>query len=126
MSWDKKQRGGANRYYYRSVRTGTKVTKIYFGRGPLAELAARLYEAVHEKRRAARQTWLAEQVQLAEAGRLLQELRTLTKLLTTATLVVNGYHLHHGEWRRRRYETTAQNRTSRTRTQTPATQRRTG
>lgn len=105
MSWDKKQRGGEHRYYYRSERIGKTTVKHYLGRGPLVELAARLDEVTRQERRAERKQWEAEQLQLAQADLILREFRVLTDLLTMATLLVGGFHLHHGQWRKRKEET---------------------
>jgi|SRR5579871_2718546 len=102
MSWDKKQRGGEQRYYYRSKRSGGKITKVYVGKGPLAELAARLDEEERELRQAERRAWLDEQIRLAAADATLDELRDSVDLLFRVTLLLCGYHIHHGEWRRRR------------------------
>ena|SRR5579871_1245896 len=102
MSWDKKQRGGEQRYYYRSKRSGGKTTKVYIGKGPLAELTARLDEEERERRQAERRAWLDEQIRLAAADASLDDLRDSVDLLFRATLLLGGYHNHHGLWRRRR------------------------
>lgn len=100
MSWDKKPRGSDTGYYYRSVRCGPKTTKVYIGRGRLAEMAARMDEAERDRRRDQRDAWLAEQVQLGSANAALAELRGFANLLTHATLLLAGVHRHKNEWRR--------------------------
>ena len=47
MAWEKRWN---QRYYYRSVRVGKKVRKIYFGRGPEAECAAVTYDLLRAER----------------------------------------------------------------------------
>jgi hypothetical protein len=107
MAWHRKQRGPQSGYYYRSRRVGRKVVKVYVGRGPAAELAARLDERERQDRRAAREAFLAEQVRLAVADVVLSDARDLVGLLVRAALILSGFHLHRGsEWRRRREHAT--------------------
>lgn len=40
VGWDRKQKGPGTGYYYRSVRDGDRVRKVYLGRGPAAHEAA--------------------------------------------------------------------------------------
>ena len=101
MSWDRKQRGG--KYYYRSRRVDGKSMKKYVGRGPVAELAARLDERARQGRRAERETRLAEQVQLTVADVAFGDARAVVGLLVQAALILSGFHLHRGEWRQRRH-----------------------
>jgi hypothetical protein len=102
VSWDKKSRGG--KYYYRSRRVDGKSMKKYFGRGPVAELAARLDEREREDRRTEREERLVEQVRLAAADLAFADARSLVDLLVRTALILSGFHLHRGsEWRRRRH-----------------------
>jgi hypothetical protein len=39
-----------------------------------------------------------------QAGRALAEVDALTRALTAAVLIANGYHVHKRQWRKRRYE----------------------
>jgi hypothetical protein len=103
MAWSRKQRGPESGYYYRSRRVGRRVIKLYVGRGPDAELAARRDERERQGRRAEREAFLDEQVRLAAADVAFGDARALVDLLVRATLITSGFHLHHGsEWRRRR------------------------
>ena len=100
MAWE--QRGNRS-YYYRSVRSGTRVIKEYAGGGLTGVLAEefegeqreqRAYEV--DRRRRERAKWAA----LEQPAR---ELDDLSDLLMTASLTLAGYHRHdRGEWRRRR------------------------
>ncbi len=103
MSWDKKARGG--KYYYRSRRVAGKAVKVYVGRGPAAELAARLDERERQNRQAGRAARLAGRTQLAVADLAFADARALVDLLVQATLVLSGFHLHRNEWRRRGHST---------------------
>ena len=106
MVWSRKQRGPRSGYYYRSRRVDGRPVKLYVGRGPDAELAARLDARERQDRQAEREAFLDEQVRLAAADLALQEARVLADLLVRATLILRGYHFHHYEWRRRREHAT--------------------
>src|SRR5215208_45662 len=95
MGWDRKQQGHAGGYYYRSKKVNGRCVKIYFGRGPLGELAALLDEHQREAR-------LNQRVKLELADQQLKQARVLVDLLVAATLILNGYHQHHACWRWRR------------------------
>jgi len=43
-------------YFYRSVRRGKKVDREYYGRGPIADLAAHLLDEARQKHGKAEQT----------------------------------------------------------------------
>jgi hypothetical protein len=102
MVWSRKQRGPESGYYYRSRRVDGRPVKLYVGRGPDAELAARLDERERQDRRAEREAFLAERVRLAAADLAFADARALVDLLVRATLALGGFHTHHGQWRRRR------------------------
>jgi hypothetical protein len=100
MSWERRQRGGA--YFYRSVRINGRPRKIYFGRGRGAQRQARLEAARRQRRQAEREALHAEQARVASADAALEDLCDMTDLLARATLLLAGFHEHHGLWRRRR------------------------
>ena len=96
MAWEAR---GGGRYYYRVVRDGGRVRRLYLGNGPVAELAARDVEL----RRAERQARARSQARLESAEAASRELAELTDLLAQVALVAAGYHRHdRGKWRRRR------------------------
>ena len=103
MAWDRKARGDRRGYYYRSVRVGGEVRKVYLGRGDGALAAARQVEGRHEQRQALRRALLDEQAEVAQADDLLRQLHALLTLFVEAVLHDAGYHSHHGSWRRRRH-----------------------
>jgi hypothetical protein len=95
---------GGNLYYYRSVRDGEKVRKVYLGSGELARIA-------HEREimnRAAREHERRESAR--ELGRLealaapVLELSEAAEILLRAHLIDAGYHRRKGEYRRARGE----------------------
>lgn len=99
MGW--LNRGHSGPYYYRSVRVGDRVTKVYVGRGQHAEHLARGVEQRSRDRLARRAAVQQELAQVAAAEGALQELRELADLLVKAVLLAANCYQHHGQWRRR-------------------------
>jgi hypothetical protein len=99
VSWDRKRRGGT--YFYLARRLNGRSIKVYLGRGPEAEAAARQLEERRRARQARREAWLRDQAQVAAAEQALQAFGELVSLLARATRILGGYHEHHGQWRRR-------------------------
>jgi hypothetical protein len=98
MAWEKR---GNQSYYYRSVRVGKQVKKVYYGSGPAAALAARSADLARANRTAGREAERQRREEYAvvtsSAHRLMVEVDELMK----AELSVAGYYCHRGEWRRR-------------------------
>lgn len=94
MPWYKH---GNHRYFYRAARVNGRVTLTYLGSGPEAEAAAREIEERRQKRAAARSASQAFTAALAP----FLDLSELCDGLMQSTFITNGYHQHHGEWRRR-------------------------
>ena len=101
MSWDRKRRGPASGYFYKSVRTPDGVRKVYLGRGAAAQQAAAEVEHTRLARWLDRKAVRAEADALAQADRLAAELAGWADLLAAAWLVITDHHIHRGEWRRR-------------------------
>jgi hypothetical protein len=99
MAWEKRDKC---RYYYRSRRVGSKVSREYLGCGPIAQMSAELDVQRRCDREAYRTTWADVQAQLQEADARLDDLNRHCRLLASAVLIAHGFHQHHGEWRRRR------------------------
>lgn len=103
MGWDQKARGDKAGYYYRSVRRGNRAFKVYVGRGPEADEAARQAEQRHQERQARREASNGDLARIAAAEELLHELQALADLVVSAVLTAAGYHRRRGEWRQRRH-----------------------
>lgn len=96
------KRGNAD-HYYRSVRVGKKVKRIYVGCGETAHLAAAIDAHRRLRRQMEREERVNERRNWETASVLLDELIAVSDILTEATLLTAGYHRHHqGPWRRRR------------------------
>ena len=98
------ERRDGNLYYYRSVRDGEKVRKVYWGSGELARIAHEreiMNRALreHERRESAKE--LERMEALAAPVLALSE---AAEILVRAHLIACGYHRHKGEYRRARGE----------------------
>ncbi len=103
MGWEHRY-GGV--YYYKSSREGGRSVKAYFGRGIVAELAARLDAEARARRTAEADAILAERARLEPLDSSLEALDAACRTMVAATLTVAGYHQHdRGAWRRRRVRT---------------------
>jgi hypothetical protein len=104
VAWE--VRGGC-RYYYRSVREGDKVRRVYVGTGPAADAAAELdalaravRDGARDRSRAARTD---ERQRLEAALGPMHRLDALAGALAALALAGAGYHRsNRGAWRRRR------------------------
>lgn len=104
MGWDKKKRGPASGYYYKSIRTPGKPypTKVYCGRGAAASAAAAEIETRKHERQRCRDTIRAESDATAEADYLSTELQAWVEVLAATWLIVTNHHRRRGEWRLKR------------------------
>jgi hypothetical protein len=100
MGWE--DRGGCGPYYYRSVRRGDHVQKVYRGGGVLGQIAALRDELGGLQREEEAAHWRKERLRVEEDMAFLNELEEAAKVLTTASLIVSGYHCCKGTWRKRR------------------------
>ena len=102
MPWQRQTRKS---YYTRRRRVDGRIITEYLGRSRAAALAS----AADQERAALRAQQLAEE----RADRdfyehfkaRLDEIDVIVRALTTATLLVSGYHLHHRQWRKNRAPT---------------------
>jgi hypothetical protein len=100
MSWLSRR---GKRYYYRSIRLGRTVRRVYAGTGEEGERAAAEDVRRREARRARDEARREEEARWAEAEAELDEFSRLTETLARAALLGAGYFRHdRGQWRRRR------------------------
>ena len=98
MAWEKRN---GRKYYYRKRREGGRVVSEYVGAGIGAEAIATIDKVNQGKQRTARQRRQREKIQYMKEEREAIEVIELTRLLTRAALLLSGYHLHKGQWRKR-------------------------
>jgi hypothetical protein len=89
-------------YYYRSVRDGEKVRKIYVGAGEFARICSETDILRRTGRRAQRERERVELESLEGLVAPVEELSEAAKVLVIAHLVDGGYRKRKGEWRRAR------------------------
>jgi hypothetical protein len=89
-------------YYYRSVRDGEKVRKIYVGAGEFARICSETDILRRTGRRSQRERERAELERLKDLVALVEELSEAAKVLVIAHLVDGGYRKRKGDWRRAR------------------------
>ena len=89
-------------YYYRSVRDGEKVKKVYVAAGEFARIFAEGDILLRTSRKAQRERERAELERIKGLVAPLEEVSEATKVLVTAHLVDGGYRKRKGEWRRAR------------------------
>jgi len=93
---------GGSRHYARGVRRGREVRYVYFGTGPVAELAARADELRRAEREARARSWVDEEARRTAADAPLDELNEVSDLLARSSMVAAGYRQHdRGAWRRK-------------------------
>ena len=96
------ERRNGQLYYYRSVRDGEKVRKVYVGAGEFARICSETDLLRRTSRSAQRERERAELERLKDLVALVEEVSEAAKVLVTAHLVDGGYRKHKGEWRRAR------------------------
>jgi hypothetical protein len=100
MAWE--QRGNRS-YYYRSVRSGTRVTKEYAGGGLMGALGEQFDAEQREQRAHERARFKKERARCAALEQPTRELDEIADTVTAAILESAGFRRHdRGDWRRRR------------------------
>ena len=101
MSWDSKP-NTSRTYYYRSIREGSRVRKVYLGRGPNANEESKLANEKRDARTALHEASQQDSARYLAATQRLDELWDMTESMFQAFLVAAGFHRYKGQWRRRR------------------------
>jgi hypothetical protein len=96
------ERRNGRLYYYRSIRDGEKVRKVYVGVGELARICSETDILRRASRRSQRELERAELERLKGLGAPLEEFSDAADVLVIAHLVDRGYRKRKGEWRRAR------------------------
>jgi len=103
VSWEQRQRGAGQRYYYRARKVRGKVIKEYVGTGAEAERAAEADAKARADREAVRERVRNAAMKLAPAEALTKQMDQATVLLAHAVLYCSGFHRTIAyQWRFRR------------------------
>jgi len=89
-------------YYYRSVREGEQVRKVYVGAGEIARISHEGDILRRTGQEAEREREKAELKRLEALAAPVEELSEAADVLARAHLIASGYHRHKGEYRRAR------------------------
>lgn len=94
------------RYYYEKVRMGDRVISRYVGGGEVGELAAALQEINNSRKEFDRwkrnRDWKQYEEEVLEVERELDTIGLGIRELLYAMLLTNNYHIHKGQWRKKR------------------------
>jgi hypothetical protein len=98
------EKRGGNIYYYRSIREGDKVRKVYVGAGELARIAHESDLLRRSGQEAERERHREELERLAAFAVPVEEVSEAAQIFARAHLIASGCHRHKGEYRRARDE----------------------
>ena len=106
------ERRGNGLYFYRKERRGTRVVSIYSGGGDLAQCfyvldQQRKEEARLEKENKKR-SFEKEKQSLCEIDSLIESFCHEAKAFEDALFLINGYHVHERQWRKKRNDNKAE------------------
>ena len=99
MGWEKRSNG---RYFYRKKRLGHRVVSEYVGAGEIAGLIAMMAGIEQHERIEQRTTRRQERLEAEALDHDLAQLRSISRTLMTAQLIIAGYHTHKRTWRKER------------------------
>lgn len=99
MAWEQR---GAQTYYYRSVKRGGRVHKVYMGKGPFVAMLVEEVEQERAERQAQAEAWLKVRTEMEALDAQIAAWWDASTALVDATLSAQGYYRHHrGAWRQR-------------------------
>ncbi len=100
------EKRGNNLYFYKKERRGKRVISIYSGGGYLAQCFHILNEADREeaaiKKERTRKEFEIEKQSQNEIDQLIEVVCQDAKALEDALFLINGYHTHARQWRKKR------------------------
>lgn len=99
MSWENR---GNNSYYYKKRRINDSVISEYIGKGELACLVARFDTIERSKSDSKKERIKTQRKDLEKFDYLINEISETNNLLVKALFLINGYHTHKYEWRKKR------------------------
>lgn len=99
MGWEQK---GESKYYYQKYRAGNRVVSKYIGRGEIAELIAEEDDHKRARNRMGRDKQKRELEKERQYDQLTDLIYNRNTSVAKALLLINGYHTHKGQWRKKR------------------------
>lgn len=100
------ERRGNSHYFYEKERNGGKVRSVYAGKGELALILNQMRllkkeEDAYQKQRKSRETLRQRQTE-TELENIVESFADISRILTDAFFLTNGFHQHKRQWRRKR------------------------
>src|SRR5687768_9875988 len=99
MGWEQR---GANRYYYRKERDGSRVKSTYVGRGEMGHMISKFESSSAELEKLLRAKKIIEVQERERIEAAIDRAVELVQLFTEAMLLTAGFHTHRRQWRRKR------------------------
>ncbi|HEX8735154.1 MAG TPA: hypothetical protein VF721_07535 [Pyrinomonadaceae bacterium] len=99
MAWEKR---GEKKYYYRKSWVNGRCVSEYIGAGMVAPLIEQQDRWEKKKTKIARQEMRRLQRRDAALDAQLDEFSRINRNLVDALFLINGYHLHKRQWRKKR------------------------
>ena len=100
MAWE--TRNGKGSYYTQSYREGGRVRRRYIGFGETAALIAQYDKIMREQREGERDSRKYEREERQREDQAFSEYYEAVERTLRETLLSAGYHLHKGQWRKKR------------------------
>jgi hypothetical protein len=96
------ERRNGRLYYYRHIRDGDRVRKVYLGSGELALIAHEHDLIKRAEQQHQRNEEREERKKLEALASSVEELSDMAEIITRAYLIASGYRCYQGHWRKRR------------------------
>lgn len=93
---------GNQRYFYLKERQGGKVVSRYLGNGIIGELAHAAACEVKFQHDLQQADLYYYKTEIRKIEQISDDFDTITRTLTKAVLISNGYHTHRRQWRKKR------------------------
>ena len=95
---------GNSYYFYEKERNGDKVRSVYRGKGEIAYLLNQMRLLMKDEESAKRESKKRDKARSAETEleNILESFAELSKVLTDAFFLTNGFHQHKRQWRKKR------------------------
>ena len=100
------ERRGNGYYFYEKKRIGNRVISTYCGRGELARLKQLLNQDRRNESKVEKesknQSFETDRQNQAEIDQVIESFSEIAKGFEDALFLMNGYHVHERQWRRKR------------------------
>lgn len=99
MAWETR---GNSRYYYQKERVGDKVKSSYIGNGEVARIIAACEKGRRREKKIEVECQRRQKLETEIFDEKLNELSEINQSLVDALFLLNGFHQHKRQWRKKR------------------------